>query len=395
MSLLAALALLGGLIWLGGKIVRTRQNIAAMIVTAAPASAQEQAGALAGRLAAVPPLLAPRRAGAVNSAAVGALVPSATPQMPDALGVATPAGAPTHWPTLEAPSMPSTTAAPPTPVPPTALIPTPTAAVPDTAITVLLLGSDRRPGERGMSRTDAVMLAHIDPARERVALLSLPRDLWVSIPGYGANRINAAYTWGETYGAIGGGMGLARETLGNLLGVPVDYVVLIDFEGFVGAIDSIGGVTVRVEKELYDAHFPTMDYGYQELRFRPGPQRMDGQTALNYSRIRHPDSDFARIRRQQAVLVALGERLRERGDLRNLLSADAITGALRNYVRTDMPQERMLELAWALRSLGANQVERYTLNESMVTFGVGRERYAQRPRPGALQTLVRRWRGVR
>src|SRR5204863_5302859 len=92
-------------------------------------------------------------------------------------------------------------------------------------VTVLLLGSDQRPDETGAARTDAIMIARIDPQSHRVALLSLPRDLWVEIPGYGHTRINAAYVWGVTYGEPGGGIALARTTVGHLLGIPIDYTI--------------------------------------------------------------------------------------------------------------------------------------------------------------------------
>jgi LCP family protein required for cell wall assembly len=237
------------------------------------------------------------------------------------------------------------------------------------------------------------MLARIDPQRGRVALLSFPRDLVVDFPGYGSGRINAAYVWGEQYNAPGGGLGLARDTVSSLTGVPIDYAVLVDFQGFIGLIDSIGGVTVGVPKELYDARFPTMDYGYTVAHFLAGRQQMDGATALTYSRVRHPDSDFERIKRQQAVLIAIGARLRERGDLQNLLAADQITAALRSYVQMDIPQKRVLGLVWALRGLNPARVERYTVDENMVTFGLGDDQYAELAAPGAIESLVRQWYG--
>jgi LCP family protein required for cell wall assembly len=253
---------------------------------------------------------------------------------------------------------------------------------------VLLHGSDRRPGESGPSRTDAIVVARIDPDRQRVALLSLPRDLWVEVPGYGATRINAAHVWGMIYNDPEGGPGLARRTVGNLLGIPIDYTVLIDFEGFIGAIDALGGIEVDVPKELYDARFPTMDYGYTVAHFLPGRQHMDGATALVYSRIRHPDSDFERMRRQQAVLVGVLDRLRSQNVLQNLKSIEEITAALRGYVQTDMPEERMIGMAWALRNAAPGGVERLVLDQSMVSFGIGSDQYAEVARPGAIEALA-------
>jgi LCP family protein required for cell wall assembly len=221
-----------------------------------------------------------------------------------------------------------------------------------------------------------------------VALLSLPRDLWVSIPGYGATRINAAHVWGTIYNDPGGGMGLARDTVSNLLGIPIDYTMYVDFQGFIGAIDALGGVTVDVEKELYDGQFPTMDYGYTVVHFLPGSQTMDGLTALTYSRIRHPDSDFARMRRQQAVLAGVLATVRAQNALANLQQLEAVTAALRDFVKTDMPEQRMVGLAWALREFAPAQIEHYVLDASMITFGVGDDRYAEVALPGALEQLA-------
>lgn len=256
-------------------------------------------------------------------------------------------------------------------------------------ITVLLLGSDRRPGETATPRSDAIIVAHIDPARGRVALLSLPRDLWVPIPGHGQNRLNAAYLWGELDGPPGAGMALAKATVSDLLGIPVDYVATVDFRGFIGLVDSLDGITVDVEAPLADDHFPTASYGFTTVEFAPGRQQMDGATALTYARIRHPDDDFARHRRQQAVLLAIAARLRERGGLDNLLEADRLSGALVGFVQTDMPRDEIIRAAWALRDLDLAGVERYNLGEDGVTFGVANDRYALQARPGVIAGLAR------
>jgi LCP family protein required for cell wall assembly len=292
--------------------------------------------------------------------------------------------------------LPTATPAQPSVTPiPTALPPTPTPAAPPAGgpITVLLLGSDERPGETGPARTDAVLIARIDPHSGRVALLSLPRDLWVEIPGYGYARLNAANVWGIIYNAPEGGLGLAKKTVSNLLGIPIDYTVHINFQGFIGAIDALGGVTVDVPKELYDDQFPTMDYGYTVAHFLPGPQQMDGATALMYSRIRHPDSDFERMRRQQAVVVAAMARIREQNSLQSLKSLEDVTAALRAYVQTDLPEDRMIGLAWALRNFTPDHVERYLLDENSVSFGIGDDRWAEVADPSVIESLARQLMG--
>ncbi len=259
----------------------------------------------------------------------------------------------------------------------------------DTALNVLLMGVDQRPTETYPGRTDAIMIAHIDPQTQRVALLSLPRDLIVAIPGYGSARINAASVYGAQAGGTGGGIQLMRETVSELLGIPIHYVVRVDFNGFIGAVDAIGGITIDVEQELYDPYYPTMDYGYKEVHFLPGPQTMDGETALIYSRIRHMDSDFERMRRQQQVIIGILERVREQHALQQLQSVAAITTALRDYVQTDVPQEQMLALARTFGDFSLDEIERYRLDGSMVTMNViPGDPYAQIALPGTIESLV-------
>lgn len=259
----------------------------------------------------------------------------------------------------------------------------------DTPITVLLLGSDGRPDETGPERSDAIVIVRLDPVRRRVALLSLPRDLIVPIPGYGQARINSASVYGEQFGEPGGGVGLMRRTVSALLNTPIDYVVHVNFAGFIGAVDAIGGITIDVPQELYDPAYPTMDYGYTVAHFLPGPQQMDGATALMYSRIRHMDSDFERMRRQQAVLLGIAHRLREQNLLEQVQSVAAITTALRDYVQTDLSQNRLMSLVWAFRNLSPDAVERYTLDVNMISVNVNpSDPYAEYARPGAIQQVT-------
>ncbi len=378
--LFVALPISTGL-WILGVIQRAKQNISAMVVTTAP-----PANVLPSRTAVLPTKIPPLPSITADSASSGHVAMLArrvfspgnqiqpTPTTTDLVMSATAILLTTPSSTLPATSTPLATETPLTS---------------SEAVTILLLGNDRRPGEQGIPRTDTLMLLRVDPERNRIALLSLPRDLWAEIPGYGAARINAAYVWGELYGAPNGGMGLTRDTIGNMLGISIDYVVMVDFEGFISLIDTIGIITVNVEKELYDDRFPTMDYGYTTVHFRPGLQQMDGATALTYSRIRHPDSDFMRIRRQQAVVMAIGERLRERGDFQNILSVDQITASLVGFVLTDMPKERILDMIWTMRDFDALSVERYTIGEHMVSFGVGDDRYAMIVAPETLAQMGR------
>jgi LCP family protein required for cell wall assembly len=259
----------------------------------------------------------------------------------------------------------------------------------DQPITVLLLGSDRRPQEKTPSRTDAVILLRINPQTQRVSFLSFPRDLIVSIPGYGAARINAAHVYGDIYPALGGGIKLATQTVSQLIGVPIDYTVLTDFAGFINIIDTLGGVPVNITKDLYDSQFPTMDYKYREVSFQMGTSTMDGVTALTYSRIRHPDNDFERTKRQQQVITGVAKRLQTGNFVDTLETTANITDALIGHARTDMPRDLIIALAWQMRAVPTTNFSYNTFTD--IYYGTGDDRYAMYPVGGAIKRIVTQW----
>jgi LCP family protein required for cell wall assembly len=231
---------------------------------------------------------------------------------------------------------------------------------------ILLLGTDARPGDEA-PRTDALVLVRLNRVDGSVSMLSLPRDLWVTYPnGYGKGRINAAYALGESQIGPGGGAAMAKATVGRLLGLRVDHFVMINFQGFETLIDSIGGIHIKVPEPIYDPAYPTDNYGTIEVRFPRGMQTMSGERALIYARTRHADSDFGRNQRQQQVLVAIFDRIRERGLLQQLTSLDEYTGALRGYVQTDIDKNKMLEVANWARTVTLDSIDRYAIDASMV-----------------------------
>ena len=401
LGVLAVLAL--GLGMMAGRIARAAYtisgNLAAMQVTAAPT-----------RPPATPALVIPTAAPvvALPTAPAPPPGPSATPLPAAGVLDAAPAAAAPAAPDAGVPpeptAGPSSTARPaaaegqvPTPIslPSIGGAPIPTlmptvgvAPMSGEAVNILLLGSDRRPGESWQTRSDAIMIVRLEPARQRVALLSLPRDLIVNIPGYGYARINAATVYGELYPELDGGTELARATVSGLLGVPINHVVRADFTAFTTAIDAIGGIDLVVEKELYDPAYPTMDYGYMVAHFLPGPQHMDGATALIYARLRHADSDYHRARRQQQVIQAIIQRVREQNVLGQVQMMADLSTALRDDIQTDLSLDEMIGMAWAFRNFAPDQVERYTLDESLTSVGLAGDPYAITASPGALQVVV-------
>jgi LCP family protein required for cell wall assembly len=140
-------------------------------------------------------------------------------------------------------------------------------------------------------------------------MLSIPRDLWVSIPGYDEDRINKAYFLGDKNGYPGGGPALAMKTVQYNLGVPVHFYAQIDFDGFRQIVDTLGGIDIYVPQTIDDPKFPDNNYGYDPFYIEAGQHTLDGQGALKYARTRAtPGADFSRAKRQQAVLLAIKDK---------------------------------------------------------------------------------------
>lgn len=178
--------------------------------------------------------------------------------------------------------------------------------------TFLLVGIDRREGTGWSYRTDTIMLITLDPQTQSAGLLSIPRDLQLTIPGWGDDRINTANVYGYQNDYPGGGPALLQATVLSNFGIHTDGCVLVDFQTFVRIVDSLGGIDVDVTETLLDTRYPDPrpgdPYAFKTVIFEPGLQHMDGARALEYARSRMSTSDFDRARRQQQVVVALREK---------------------------------------------------------------------------------------
>src|SRR5215210_3466236 len=175
--------------------------------------------------------------------------------------------------------------------------------------TLMLLGSDKRPksnaeGASG-ARSDTIMLVRLDPSRDATALMSLPRDLKVHIPGHGVEKINASYEYG--------GPGLTLKTVKQLTGLSINHVINVDFRGFWAAVNALGCVYADIDRRYFN-NSP----GFAYINVEPGYQRMCGRRALQYVRFRHEDTDLVRSARQQDFLrqakqqVGVGKLINER-----------------------------------------------------------------------------------
>lgn len=224
---------------------------------------------------------------------------------------------------------------------------------------ILVMGMDRRPGEAGGGyRTDTMILISLDPNTKRVGLLSIPRDLYVDIPGYGLDRINTAYAAGELE-SPGGGPRLAMQTVQYNFGIPVNDYAIIDFTAFIKLIDLIGGIDVYVREPINDPTYPDMNYGYDPFYIGAGWQHMDGATALKYARSRHNSDDIDRQRRQQEVIYAVRDRVLAY-DMIARLAPQAFTlwADLREGIQTGLSLDQMLQLAWYVKDIPAENFSR-------------------------------------
>jgi polyisoprenyl-teichoic acid--peptidoglycan teichoic acid transferase len=220
-------------------------------------------------------------------------------------------------------------------------------------VTVLFLGIDQRCDEEGPTRTDSIMLLTVDPIGLSGAVLSVPRDLWVEIPGFGVDRINQAHYLGEVYDYPGGGPALAVDTIEGAIGVRVNYFVTINFDAFVKIIDLIGGIEIDVPEEIDDPLYPDNCYGYDPFYMAAGKQQMDGYLALKYARTRVTfGGDVDRAGRQQEVALAVREKIMRINMLPQLIArAPELWYALQDNVRTDMSIDEALQLALLVQEI--------------------------------------------
>jgi len=232
-------------------------------------------------------------------------------------------------------------------------------------VNILVLGTDKRTGEEGPSRTDTMIVLTVDPQGQMAGMLSIPRDLWVSIPGHSENRINTAHFLGELDDGPGGGAALAKTTVQYALGVPIHFYVSVNFEGFEKLIDTIGGIAIDVQEPIYDPKYPDGNYGHMVVDIPSGVQHMDGKTALQYARARHGGSDFVRAQRQQEVIKAVRDKV-----LGLDIPLTRIPEMLRivgDSVQTDLSLNDMYALAKVARKITAENIKSLVIDETMTT----------------------------
>jgi LCP family protein required for cell wall assembly len=212
-------------------------------------------------------------------------------------------------------------------------------------VTLLVMGTDYRDWVEGESfpRSDTMMLVTLDPLTMQAGMLSIPRDLWVEIRGFGHNRINTAYMFGESSNVPGGGPQLAIQAVEDLVGVPIQYYAVVDFSTFERMIDEIGGIDVEVAQRLR-----LNPIGGKGFWLEPGTQHLDGPSALSYARIRKgAGDDFGRAERQQQVIMAIMDRVISLDLLPSLVSrAPVLYQEIASGLKTNLTLEQIVSLAW-------------------------------------------------
>ncbi|MFN2462431.1 MAG: LCP family protein [Candidatus Dormibacteria bacterium] len=245
-------------------------------------------------------------------------------------------------------------------------------AAPRGTLTMLLMGSDERHDSNGkiltgeVPHSDTMILAAIDTDHKSIRVMSVPRDLLVTIPGYGpGHRINEAYTLGETQHLQGGGPALAVKTMEQLTNIKIPYYAVVTFDGFRQSVEAVGGVTIDVERPITDHDYPGEHDDFMPVYVPAGRQLLDGQVALEYVRSRHDDplGDFGRNQRQQHFLAALGSKALKPGRISQFTQfLDIIKGNL----RTNLSPPEMLGLGNAMISSGKPRIQAYAVGPNQV-----------------------------
>lgn len=247
--------------------------------------------------------------------------------------------------------------------------------------------------------TDTIMVASVDPVNKTASLLSLPRDLWVNVPNAGVMKLNAAWQSGvykylgkQVNGtndpkAIQAGYESIDATLKEVLGIEIDYNLIVNFEAFKQAIDTVGGVTVNVPADLVD---PTMAWenGNNPVLAPAGLQTFDGNKALMYSRSRETSSDFARGERQRAVLLALKSKVVTLGTLSNPMKISKLLNTFGNNVHTDLSLKNAQRLYTIVKGINDSKVTSLSLADaqnSFVTTGNANGQSIVLPKAGLFQ----------
>jgi LCP family protein required for cell wall assembly len=248
-------------------------------------------------------------------------------------------------------------------------------------VNILLAGNSADdPGHSGGSLTDSIMLISIDTKHNKAFLLSIPRDLWIHIPGDGHEKINDAYVYGQNNGfsASGyphGGMGQLEQVVSQDFGIPIDYYALVDYTALRDAVNDVGGIEVNIQSSdprgLYD---PSRDYSTHGplVRLTNGKHLLNGEQALDLARARgdaygsygFAGSDFERTQNQRQMLIALKSKAVSAGVLANPARLNSLLSAIGNNVTTDFKLSEVHRLYDLTKQINGNNIQSLSLNQA-------------------------------
>ena len=234
-------------------------------------------------------------------------------------------------------------------------------------INVLVMGMDSREADSDdIPRTDTMILFSLDPQNRTAGMLSIPRDLWVEIPGFDYSKINTAYRLGEIYNISERGPGLALSTVENLLGMEIDYYAIVDFNAFEDFIDELGGVNINVPAKIVVD--PLGKHNTETLK--AGEQLMPGYLALAYARSRNSSgSDFDRAGRQQQVVMAIRDQILSAEMLPTLIkNSPALYQSLSSGISSNLTLMQLVRLAWVAQQIPEESIRRGVIGVDQVDF---------------------------
>lgn len=244
----------------------------------------------------------------------------------------------------------------------------------DGRINILLLGQGGKRHEGGYL-TDTIMLASLEPSSQKVALVSIPRDLTIPVEDMGYQKINSINAYAEMESKDSGGLAIS-QAVSDILDMPIDYYVRVDFTGFVNIVDEMEGLDVNVERTLDDYRYPIMgmeknenyEARFEHLHIETGSQHMDGSLALKYARSRHAlgqeGSDFARARRQQIIISAAKDKLLSRSTLLSPSKIINIISELNDHISTNLKAWEMIKMWDKFKDINKEDIVMRVLDNS-------------------------------
>lgn len=248
---------------------------------------------------------------------------------------------------------------------PAAMLPTPEPWDGVSRVNLLLMGLDYRDWEAGETpRTDTMMVLTLDPLNKTAGMVSIPRDLWVAIPGFDYGKINTAYYLGELYNLPGGGPGLAVRAVEELLGIPIQYYAQIDFQAFIDFINHIEGVRLTFDEPM------VLDRRgkWNTVTIEPGVITLSGEYALAYVRARKTEGgDFDRAARQQYLMMAVRDRILEFDMMPKLVArAPEIYNDLAAGIHTNMSLNEAIKLGWTVLDLDRDAIKQMVIGSEHI-----------------------------